>query len=75
MLNGEHYSGAIRDYSDARWLADRKIEGLTRSTDFTSVQELDITNGPDCGQNLNDRNKVCLTPGAETPTFWKRIRR
>ena len=75
MLNGEHYAGAKGDYSDARWLQDRKIEGFERRADFTSVQELFVIDGPDCGKELNDHNNTCLGDGVKKETYWKRIRR
>lgn len=73
MMSGEHYAGSIGDYSDARWLQDRKITGFERSADFTSRQTINVTNGPDCGKNLNGHNLSCLS--SDIPSYWKRIKR
>ncbi len=74
MMNGEHWGGTAADFSEARWLQDRKIEGFARSSDYVTRQTINVVDGPDCGKNLGEKSQPCQTGGAVT-TYWKRIQR
>lgn len=72
MLNGEHWMGAKSDYSEARWLQDRKIEGFKRE-DFQKTFNVQVSNGPECGLGLGDKNRECLSSPIQT--YWKQVPR
>lgn len=72
MLNGEHWMGAKPDYSEARWLQDRKIEGFKRD-DFKKTFSVQVTNGPECSKGLGEKNRECLNSPIQT--YWKQVPR
>lgn len=72
MLNGEHWMGAKPDYSEARWLQDRKIDGFQRKG-LNETFEVDVSNGHECGKGLGDKNRPCLSSPIQT--YWKQIPR